>query len=175
VRSSKTNFQSCFALCLLSLAGSAAARASTITLYVTGADTGVITLTESGNDTPITAISGTFDGAGIGALIPTGGLGNNDNTFYTPSPYLDDVGVSFSLMSADTHGFTDVNLSYTGSSGYESVQGDSTARESGVAFYEFDSLSTSQTPEPAAVGLTLLGLACIFTRWRGMNRKVDRV
>src|SRR5579862_5985553 len=84
-----------------------AARAGTITLSISGADTGTITLTETGNDSLITGISGTFDGSTIGSLIAAGGIGGNDNLFFTPAPYLDNSGVSFTLTTPDSKGFSD--------------------------------------------------------------------
>jgi hypothetical protein len=143
---------------LLSLAGGAAARAGTITLSVSGADTGTITLTETGNGSLITGISGTFDGSTIGSLIAAGGIGSNDNLFFTPAPYLDNSGVSFTLTTPDSKGFSDVNFGYGGV--YGSAQGNGTGSSTPITIYFPDTVTVaSGVPEPASVCLVLTGLS----------------
>jgi hypothetical protein len=156
------------ALCLLSLAAAASAKGDTITLYVSGVDTGTLTITETGNDTLITGISGTFDNATIGSLIPPGGLGSSDNLYFTSTPYFDDLGVSFTLTGADSNGYTDVNLYWdVDVTAYTTEQSDSPL---GSAYVNFSSdtvtTSASSVPEPGTVCLALFGLGCIFAARR---------
>jgi hypothetical protein len=161
-----------FKIVLLSLVGAAAASAGTITLYVSGADTGTITLTETGNNTLITGISGTFDDATIGSLIAPGGIGGNDNLFFTPSPYLDDFGVSFTLTSADSNGFTDVNLYWdVDLLPYTTEQSNSPLGGGPYTNYGPDTLTTSASavPEPGTVCLTLLGFCGVLAARRRLS------
>lgn len=157
------------ALCLLFVAGAAPAGAGTITLTLGGTDTGVITLTETGNDTAITAISGTFDGSTIASLLGPGMLGENDNLFYSPAPYLDDYGVSFSLTTPDTNGFSYANLYWVGppNGDYGTVQSNNAVLfDNGEDFYN-DTLTPSGVPEPAPICLMPAGLIGLLTRRRG--------
>lgn len=85
------------------------AHADTINFRISGADTGNIAIIETAGT--ITGISGTFDGSTINALIALNGFGGNDNLFTSTSPYFDGSGLSFSLLTADSHGFTLINLS----------------------------------------------------------------
>jgi len=153
------------ALCLFAVLGAPTAHADQITLTIGGADTGTITLTETGNDTPITGISGTFDSATIGTLISANGIGGNDNLFFTAPIYLDSNGVSFTLTGADSNGYTDVNLYYNGGGPYyQTEQGDSPGFGSQLATYYPDTATASGasgTPEPASFVLLGSALAAV--------------
>jgi len=95
-------------LLLLSAAiGSTTARADTFDYTISGADTASIAITETGG--VIGAISGTFDGATINALLAPGTYVGNDNA-YNPGTLVDIDGVSFTLLAPDTYGATYINL-----------------------------------------------------------------
>jgi len=161
-----SNFKRVFILGMLSLAGAAAASAGTITLYFSGQDRIAITLTESGNDSLITAISGTYDGATIGTLIAPGELSGNDNMFFTPAPYLDASGVAFTLTS-EVFGESYIDLFYVPGFPpyYDSVLADGPSTVDEGRTDQFDLV----VPEPGAAGITLLGLVCVFARRRGIS------
>jgi hypothetical protein len=167
------------ALCLFAVIGAPAAHAGTITLTIGGTDTGTITLTETGNDTPITAISGMFDGSMIESPpIGAGGIGGNDNMFFTPAPYLDGDGVSFSLTTPDTNGYSDVNL-YWVSDGefYATLQANSPAFTlAELPYFAPDTVtSASGVPEPGTISLTLIGVGVVFAMRKRMSRRPYQV
>ena len=87
--------------------GASTMRADDVTLYISGADTGTITITETGG--VITGATGTFDGSSIATLLPIGGWDLNDNVYNSTQPYLYN-GISFTLSTPDTNGFNLVNL-----------------------------------------------------------------
>jgi PEP-CTERM motif len=155
-----------------------AAHADAVYTYtISGADTGTITMTVN-SSAIITAVSGTFDGSTIKALLPPGSIGLNDNSYYDPPTYIFDyVGVSFSLDSDDTDGYDDVNIGYFGStpSGteYFSNQGTCGAAGCGTSaghpeiYPDFLTLvPTAATPEPSALTLAGLGLLALFFAMR---------
>ena len=85
------------------------AHAGPINFTLSGADTANIAIFVSGG--VVTSITGTFDGSTILALLPVLSIGGNDNVFTGTSPYFDNSGLSFSLVSPDSYGYSDVNLS----------------------------------------------------------------
>jgi hypothetical protein len=74
--------------------GVPAAHAGMVTFNISGADTGTITFVESGGT--ITGVSGSFDGSPVSTVLATGGIGGNDNLYYSTPPYLDNRASRFS-------------------------------------------------------------------------------
>lgn len=142
---------------LFAVIGAPAAHADTVDFTISGEDSGSIAITESSGS--ITAITGMFDGSTIASLLPTGDIGNNDNSFFSTPPYLDADGVSFSLTIADTAGFDDVNLYFAYDlDSYASYQSTSPGAycETDCGTFVFDSMTP--TPESGTAVLWLTGI-----------------
>jgi len=159
-------------LSLFVATGAPTSHADTINFRISGGDTGNITITELAG--AISAVSGTFDGATINTLIAVGGFGGNDNLFTSTSPYFDGSGLSFSLVTADSHGFDLINLSTATSPpliSFGTCQGnDPTTACIGPTSTTgggFGPDSITITPEPSAfllLGTGLLGLTVLRFR-----------
>ena len=159
------------------LAISVTAHADTFSFSLSGpSDNGSGIITAAPTGTPgeflITAITGTFDGSAIAALLPVGTFPSslppeNDNLFFYPDTAgaFDESGVSFVTASA-----LDVNIFYgyfTSLSGlttgpdYFVVEGTDTVND--VTSFT----ATDPTPEPSSillVGSGLLGLTAAIRR-----------
>ena len=153
-------------ICLIGL-GAVAATAGPITFNFTisGVDTGNFAITESSGT--ITNITGTFDGSTISSLLGTGTFSSNDNLFFTPAPYLDFGGVSFSLAVPDTFGNSYVNLYYPGGGVYETLQSPTSSPLLG-GYNAPDTLTLA--PEPGTLTLASIGIAILFARRKRMGQ-----
>lgn len=116
----------------------------------------------SGDTYLVTSLSGTQNGETM-TLLPPEGYADNDNYFFTPGPFLDIPGVSFSLP-----GGTDYNVYYDAGTYYECNNVDD-----GVCYVgsgvPLTSGSLSPAPEPGTLvlfGTGLLGLAALLRRKR---------
>ena len=143
-----------------------AVHAAIIDFTISGGDSGSIAITESAGT--ITNITGIFDSSTILALLPVSSIGGNDNVYTGTSPYFDGGGVSFSLVSADSYGYTDVNISNAAnlpSYAFGSCQGNTPTGGvdcNGVEGFSpllGDSITLGATPEPS--GLILLGIGLV--------------
>jgi hypothetical protein len=155
-----------FAIGLLILAGASAARAGQITLLVSGSDNGTLNLTEGGDNTLVTDISGTFDSSSITALVPPMS-GEWDDKYYTTVPYFDTFGIMFETSNGNFY-----NLSNNTPTAQISVKMGTTATAAyGVG--EYDNIAVQSVPEPAGFLLTLLGLVGVFAVRSTLKRSVQ--
>jgi hypothetical protein len=115
--------------------------------------------TTAGPTVNIIDFDGSFAGAAITALLPTGSIGGNDNLLLalSPSYELDGAGVSFIA------GGTDYNIYRVGA----------TDRLLGLTSGVFTVSEIAQTPLPAALPLFVTGLGGLgLIRWR-RKRKIQ--
>jgi hypothetical protein len=164
-------------LLLLSTAiGSTTARADSFDYTISGADSGNIDITETGG--VITAVSGTFDGATINGLLPTGSIGNNDNDYFPGTTIFDEQGVSFNLDAPDSDGNQYINLFAVEVGTYETYQGNTNDESSeGDSYHALDALTpdTSSVPElnPTSGTSAIVLLACAVLIIRGRRSKTE--
>jgi hypothetical protein len=132
------------------------------------ADSGSGTLTASyagNNEWLVTGISGSTSLWGaITGLDAVDTYEGNDNLLYYPAqPYLDSLGISFSVMGLGDTGSHQVNVYFEGggSNGYTECE-----RNVGLG-----TLDVSSAPEPASGALVLLGTA---TAWLLRRRRASR-
>ncbi len=115
----------------------------------------------SGDTYLITSLTGTQNGDPM-TLVGPDGYGGNDNNFFTVAPFLDGLGVTFSLPS-----LTDYNVYFAGTY-LECNSVDNADCETGDGV-PLTSGSLSLTPEPGTLvlfGTGLLGLAAQVRRKR---------
>jgi hypothetical protein len=146
---------------LFAAIGAPNAHADNYSFTISGADSGSITITESGGT--ITGITGTFDGSTIASLLPAGGLVlNNDNSFTPAAPFLDGSGVGFSLSSPDSYGFSFIVLPSISPSQLESGQCPFLSPFVKCAGLGPDALTLVSTPQPSTCALMLLGIGSVL-------------
>jgi len=142
-----------------------AANAGIINFTISGGDSGSVAITESAGT--ITNITGTFDSSTILALLPVVSIGGNDNVYTGTSPYFDSSGVSFSLVTVDSYGYTYVNLSNAANLpiyAFGSCQGNSLTDCNGVTGFSprlGDSITLVAAPEPGSLILLGIGLVAL--------------
>jgi len=137
-----------------------AAHAGPIDFTLCGGDTASIAITVSAGI--VTSIAGTFDDSTILALLPVDSIGGNDNVYTGTSPYFDNSGVSFSLVTPDFYGYSDVNLSNATNLpiyAFGTCQGNSPTATSCTAAPEADTITL--TPEPGSLLLLGIGLVAL--------------
>ncbi len=143
----------------------AAAGADQITLLISGSDNGTLTLPETGNDTQVTNIAGSFDSNPIIALIPAE-VGEWDDIYYTTDPYFDTFGLMFETSNGNFY-----NVSNNTPTTQVSVnEGPTAAAAYGVG--NFDNIAVQTVPEPAGLLLTLFGLVGVFAVASTLKRSV---
>lgn len=151
-----------FVIALIVITIPIATRADTLTFQISGGDTGTITINETAG--LISSVSGTFDGSSIAGILGVGTFGGNDNLYTGSSPFVDGGGLSFSLTSPDSFGYTDINLSDSAdppSILFGSCQANTLSSCNGVTGFGpaiGDSIALAATPEPSSLVLSLLGL-----------------
>jgi hypothetical protein len=159
-------------LFIITAIGAPAAHAGTITFNISGGDTGSIQITQAAG--LISAITGTFDGSAISALIAPGGFGGNDNVYTGTLPYFDGSGVSFTLATTDTYGFKFVNLSNAANLptyAFGSCQGNILTTCNGVTGFSPATADTISVVAPEPTNLLLLGSGLLGLMGMGLREK----
>lgn len=144
-----------------------AAHAGTIDFTLSGGDSASIAIMVSAGT--VTSIAGTFDGSTILSLLPVDSIGGNDNIYTGVSPYFDNGGLSFSLVTPDSYGYRDINLSNATDLpvyAFGTCQGNSPTGGvdcngvSGFSPPEADTIALT-TPEPGSLLLLGIGLVAL--------------
>lgn len=143
-----------------------AAHAGAIDFTLSGGDSASIAIMVSAGI--VTSIAGTFDGSTILSLLPVDSIGGNDNVYTGTSPYFDSGGLSFSLVTPDSYGYSYINLSNATDLpiyAFGTCQGNSPAGGvdcNGVrGFSPPEGDSITLTPEPGSLLLLGIGLVAL--------------
>ena len=131
---------------------------------------GTFTTTDMATDGAytITAISGMFNSVAIDSLLAPGSYELNDNLLFASTPYLDVLGVSFTLAN---NASTEVNIYYSSlNSAYQYFR---TPNGSGTltSFTVTPSGTAGAVPEPATWAMMVGGFGIVGF---GMRRRSDR-